>query len=108
MVRLAAITNMVQPCIWHLRNETTKPITPGPVGMDFAGGAKKQFALTQVHDSVAEFLFALSLDNKTDAGPIMNVLGEDKAGAMSAGEDSAIRDILDANDFSVMGRSKRV
>lgn len=38
----------------------------------------------------------------------MNVLGDDKTGAMSAGEDPTIRDILDANDFSMMGRGKRV
>ena len=38
----------------------------------------------------------------------MNVLGDDKARSMSAGEDPTIRDILDANYFSVMGRSKRV
>jgi hypothetical protein len=76
--------------------------------MNFAVGSKKQFVLTQVHDSAAELLFALSLDNKTDAGPIVNVLGKDKARTMAAGEDSAIRNILDTNDFSMMGRSNRV
>jgi hypothetical protein len=45
--------------------------------MDFASGSKKQFVLSQVHDSVAEFFFAMPLHHKTYAGPIMNVLGDD-------------------------------
>lgn len=76
--------------------------------MNFAVRSKKRFVLTQVHDSAAEPLFALSLDNKTDAGPIMNVLGKDKAGAMAASEDSAIGDIVNTQDFCMIGRSNRV
>ena len=68
---------MLQPAICYLRNETNKPIVPSSVGMDFAGGSKKQFVLTQVHDSVGEFFFAMSLHHKTYAGPIMSVLGDD-------------------------------
>ena len=76
--------------------------------MNFAGGSKKHFVLTQVHDSAADLLFALSLDNITDAGPIMNVLGKDKAGAITAGEDSAIGDIVNTQDSCMIGRSNRV
>ena len=61
--------------------------------MNFAGASKKQFVLTQVHHPAAEPLFALSLDNKTDAGVIMNMLGKGKVGAMPADEDPAIGDV---------------
>jgi hypothetical protein len=76
--------------------------------MNFAVGPEKQFMLTQVHDSAAELLFALSLDNKADARPIMDVLGKDEAGAMAAGEDFAIGDMVNTQGFCMIGRSNRV
>ncbi len=76
--------------------------------MNFAGASKKHFALTQVHDSAAEPFFALSVDNKTDAGLIMNMLGKGKVGAMAADEDSAIGDIMNTQDFCMTGLSNRV
>jgi hypothetical protein len=74
--------------------------------MDFAGGSKKQFVLTEVHDSGPESLFALSCYNKTDASPIVNVVGKYEIRAMSAGEDPTIRDILNAENFSMVGWSE--
>jgi hypothetical protein len=76
--------------------------------MDFAGGSKKQFALTEVHDSGAKSLFALSLYNKHDASPIVNVIGKDKTGAVPTVKDPTIRDIFDGKNFSMVGLSKRV
>ena len=74
--------------------------------MDFAGGSKKQFMLTEVHDLGPKSLFALSRHNKTDASPIVRVVGKDKTGVVSAGEDPAIHDILNAENFSMVSWSK--
>ena len=51
---------MLQPALGYFRNETKKTIPPGPVGMNFASGSEKQLMLTQVHDPVAEFFFAVT------------------------------------------------
>ena len=76
--------------------------------MDFAGGSKKQFVLTEVYDSGAKSLFALSLYSKHDASPIVTVIGKDKTGAMPTVKDPTIRNILNGKNFSVVGLSKRV
>jgi hypothetical protein len=76
--------------------------------MDFAGGSKKQFVLTEVYDSGAKSLFALSLYNKHDASPIVSVIGKDKTGAVPTVKDPTIRDILNGKNFSMVGLSKRV
>ncbi len=47
------------------------------VGVNFARGPKKQFVLTEVQDFGADCLFASSVENKTDAGPIMRMFGQD-------------------------------
>jgi len=69
--------------------------------MHFPGGSEKQFMFTEVHDSAAESLFALSRCNKTDASPIVSVVRKNKPRAVTTGEDSAIRDILNAKNFSM-------
>jgi hypothetical protein len=97
---------MLQPAICHFGDQTMEPGTSRPVAMNFAGGSKKQFVLTKLHNSSAESLFALSCYNKTDASPIVNVVGKDKTRTISAGEDPTIRNILNTKNFSVVGWSK--
>ena len=76
--------------------------------MDFAGGSKKQFVLTEVYEPGAKSLFALSLYNKYYASPIVSVIGKDKTGPVSTVKDPTIRDILNGKNFSMVGFSKRV
>lgn len=76
--------------------------------MDFAAGSKKQFVLTEVYDSSAKPLFALSRYNKHDASPIVSVIGKDKTGAVPTVKDPTSRDILNGKNFAMVGLSKRV
>jgi len=39
---------MLQPAFWYFGYQAVEPVTSRPVGMDFAGGSKEQFVLTEV------------------------------------------------------------
>jgi hypothetical protein len=67
-----------------------------------AGGPKKQFVLPEVRDVVAECLFALSVYNKADAGPIVNMGRNNKIWTIAASKAPTIRDILNTKNLSMM------
>jgi len=45
--------------------------------VDFAGGSKKHFVLTEFQDPSVGALFALPIENKTDTSVIVSMLGKD-------------------------------
>ncbi len=68
---------MLQPADCHFGDQTMQPGPSRLVGVDFASGPKKHSVLSEVQDSIVDGLFALSMENKTDTGVIVSVLGKD-------------------------------
>jgi hypothetical protein len=62
-------------------------------------------SVRDVHNSGAKSLFALPL-HKTDASPIVSVVGKDKTRTVPAVEDPEIHHIFNAENFSMVGWSK--
>jgi len=102
--RQGAVTaDMLQPVIRYLGYQAVQPISSGAIGVDFAGGPIKQLMPAQVETSGIELLFAASREYKTNAGPIVGMIGNDEPGAMPAGEYPRIREVLNIENLAVVG-----
>jgi hypothetical protein len=96
---------MFQPADCDFGDQTMQPGSSRLVGVNFAGGSKKNYVLSEVQDSMVDALFALSAENKSDASAIVGMFGKDQMWPMPAGKDTAIRDLLNAQNLSMVARN---